>query len=117
MIGFPKVFKGFHSKLLVFLWGSVPLLIFFCAYVQMHDLYICGLQLECGVVDFGRPLNVYDGIRHFLFICPALSLVAALPLSTLISPNTHLTPCIIVFALAAGALPEMISLHPCVNLS
>eukprot|EP01043_Picozoa_sp_COSAG02_P086196 COSAG02_NODE_23693_length_711_cov_0.673203_1_plen_51_part_10 len=31
-----------------------------------------------------RPLNVYDGVRHFLFIMPAFALLGAEPLGMLL---------------------------------
>ena len=45
------------AQLLSLLWALGPLLIFWVA-----------------------PLNVYDGVRHFLFIFPALALLGAAPL-------------------------------------
>ena len=63
-----------------------------------------------------RPLNVYDGVRHFLFIVPAFALLAAEPLGMLLEGSDGIIPRALrwaaVLLISLSAVPSMVALHP-----
>ncbi len=50
--------------------------------VKSYFLLLFWIAFPFGYVAFGKP-NIYDGVRHFLFVIPALAIVAGLALSWL----------------------------------
>ena len=61
-----------------------------------------------------RP-NIYDGVRHFLFIQPAFALFAGVAAATLIRSMRRLPAHLTVVGmllLLASAVPDMVRLHP-----
>ena len=79
-------------RLLLLMWALIPLLMF-----------------------FAKPLNVYDGIRHFLFILPPLALLGAEPLGMLLhngEPMPRAVRWAVVLLISLSAVPSMIALHP-----
>lgn len=74
------------AQLLALLWALGPLLIFWVA-----------------------PLNVYDGVRHFLFIFPALALLGAAPVSMV---RGRAAVCGVALCVVIASVPTMVHLHP-----
>ena len=61
-----------------------------------------------------RPLNVYDGVRHFLFIMPAFALLGAEPLGMLLEHCDSLPRAFrwaSVMLISLSAVPSMVALH------
>ena len=81
-------------RLLLLLWALVPLLMFFAS-----------------------PLNVYDGVRHFLFVLPPLALLGAEPLGIVLQCEALpiLLRWAVVLCASLSAVPTMVALHPYQN--